>query len=107
MQKYRDILPPETGKRIFELWSEYEERKTPESRLVAALDKVDANLQANFHHDGDVRYWLDCEDGEQYRRINTEKKQIVADLDESFIEELESGTIKLSQENMNRWPDKF
>jgi len=107
MQKYRDILPPEIGNRIFELWSEYEEKQTPEARLVSALDKVDANLQANFHQNGDVRYWLDCEDGEQYRRINTEKKPVVAVLDEQFIEELENGTIALSQENMRRWPDKF
>ena len=107
MQKYRDMLPPEIGSRIFELWSEYEEKQTPEARLVSALDKVDANLQANFHQNGDVRYWLDCEDGEQYRRINTEKKPAVAVLDEQFIEELENGTIALSQENMRRWPDKF
>lgn len=107
MQKYRDMLPPKIGSRIFELWSEYEEKQTSEARLVSALDKVDANLQANFHQDGDVRYWLDCEDGEQYRRINTEKKPVVAILDEPFIEELENGTITLSQENMRRWPDKF
>lgn len=107
MRKYRDMLPPETGKRIFELYREYEEKQTPEARLVTALDKVDANLQANFYHDGDVRYWLDCEDGEQYRRINTEKKNVVAVLDEKFVEELENGTIAVSEENMRRWPDRF
>jgi len=107
MEKYRDILPPETGKHIFELWLEYEEKQTPEARLVTALDKVDANLQANFYHDGDVRYWLDCEDGEQYRRINTEKKKVVAILDEKFVEDLENGTIAVSEENMRRWPDRF
>lgn len=107
MQKYRDMLPSETGERIFELWQEYEAKQTPEARLVSALDKVDANLQANFYHDGDVRYWLDCEDGEQYRRINTEKKHVVEILDERFVEELEKGTIAVSKENMRRWPDKF
>lgn len=107
MQKYRNILPPEIGTRIFELWKEYEEKQSPEAKLVGALDKVDANLQANFYHDGDVRYWLDCEDGEQYRRINTEKKQAVAILNEEFIEELEKGTISLSKENMQRCSDRF
>ena len=101
------MLPSEIGNHIFELWNEYEEKQTPEARLVSALDKVDANLQANFHLDGDVRYWLDCEDGEQYRKINTEKKQVIADLDENFIEEIENGTIALSEQNMSRWPDKF
>ena len=107
MQKYGNMLPPEIGKRIFELWQEYEEKQTPEAKLVSALDKVDANLQANFYHDGDVRYWLDCEDGEQYRRINTEKKQAVEILNEEFVEELEKGTIAVSKDNMRRFPEKF
>jgi len=107
MQKYKNILPTELGERVFALWNEYEEKQTPEAKLVAALDKIDANLQANFYHDGDVRYWLECEDGEQYRKINTEKKQVVAILDEDFIKELENGTIAVSEENMRRWPDKF
>lgn len=107
MQKYKSILPTELGERVFALWNEYEEKQTPEAKLVAALDKIDANLQANFYHDGDVRYWLECEDGEQYRKINTEKKQVVAILDEDFIKELENGTIAVSEENMRRWPDKF
>lgn len=107
IQKYSNMLPEEIGARIFELYREYEDKQTPEARLVTALDKIDANLQANFYHDGDVRYWLDCEDGEQYRRINTEKKKVVAVLDEDFIEELEKGTIAISEENMRRWPDRF
>lgn len=107
MQKYKSILPAELGERVFALWNEYEEKQTSEAKLVAALDKIDANLQANFYHDGDVRYWLECEDGEQYRKINTEKKQVVAILDEDFIKELENGTIAVSEENMRRWPDKF
>lgn len=107
MQKYKSILPTELGERVFALWNEYEEKQTSEAKLVAALDKIDANLQANFYHDGDVRYWLECEDGEQYRKINTEKKQVVAILDEDFIKELENGTIAVSEENMRRWPDKF
>jgi len=107
IQKYSSMLPEEIGARIFELYQEYEDKQTPEARLVTALDKIDANLQANFYHGGDVRYWLDCEDGEQYRRINTEKKKVVAVLDEDFIEELEKGTIAISEENMRRWPDRF
>lgn len=107
MKKCKDMLPKELGAKIFALYEEYEARQTPEAKLVCALDKVDANLQANFHQNGDVRYWLDCDDGEQYCKINTEKKQVVAVLDEKFVEELEEATIALSQNNMKRWPDKF
>lgn len=102
MQKYQNLLPAELGGRIFELWREYEDKKTPESRLVTALDKIDANLQANQYKNGDVRYWLECEDGEQYLTINTEKKQVVAILDEPIVEELENAVIALSFKNLRK-----
>jgi putative hydrolase of HD superfamily len=102
MEKYRDLLPAELGSRIFAIWREYEDKQTPESRLVTALDKIDANLQANQHKNGDVRYWLECEDGAQYLTINTEKKQVVAVLDEPIIEALEDAVIKLSLENLQK-----
>jgi putative hydrolase of HD superfamily len=102
MQKYRDLLPPEIGPRIYEIWREYEDKKTPESRLVTALDKIDANLQANQHKNGDVRYWLECEDGAQYLTINTEKKQVVAVLDEPIVEKLEDAVIELSLSNLKK-----
>ncbi len=100
MQKYKKILPTELGARIYDLWREYEDKKTAESRLVTALDKIDAKLQANQHKNGDVRYWLECEDGAQYLTINTEKKQVVAVLDEPIIEKLEDAVIKLSLDNL-------
>jgi len=102
MQKYRELLPAELGARVFDLWREYEDKKTPESRLVTALDKIDANLQANQHKNGDVRYWLECEDGAQYLTINTEKKQVVAVLDEPIVEALEDAVIALSLHNLKK-----
>lgn len=102
MRKYRDLLPVELGERIYDLWREYEDKKTPESRLVTALDKIDANLQANQHRNGDVRYWLECEDGAQYLTINTEKKQVVAVLDEPIVESLEDAIIALSLDNLQK-----
>lgn len=102
MQKYRDLLPTELGGRVYDLWREYEDKKTPESRLVTALDKIDANLQANQHRNGDVRYWLECEDGAQYLTINTEKKQVVAVLDEPIVESLEDAVIALSLANLQK-----
>ncbi len=102
MEKYRDLLPEELGEQIFTIWREYEDKQTPESRLVTALDKIDANLQANQHKNGDVRYWLECEDGAQYLTINTEKKQVVAVLDEPIIEKLEDAVIALSCDNLRK-----
>lgn len=70
--------------------------------MVTALDKIDANLQANQHKNGDVCYWLECENGAQYLTINTEKKQVVAVLDEPIIEKLEDAVIALSLANLEK-----
>lgn len=102
MQKYRDMLPKELGERVFALWLEYEAKETPEAKLVTALDKIDANLQANQHKNGDVRYWLECEDGAQYLTINTEKKPVVAVLEEPAVTELEDAVIALSLANLHK-----
>ena len=60
-------------------------------------------MQANFYHNGDIRYWTDYEDGEQYYKINTEKKAVVAVLDEPIVEALENGTINLALTNMKKF----
>lgn len=102
IERYADMLGENSGNKIRELYNEYEAKKTPEAKLVSALDKVDANMQANFYHDGDVRYWTGYEDGEQYYKINTEKKAIVAELDEPIVEALENGTINMALTNMKK-----
>jgi hypothetical protein len=60
-------------------------------------------MQANFYNDGDIRYWTEYEDGEQYYKINTEKKAVVAILDEPIVEALEEGTIELALNNMKKY----
>ena len=102
IQRYAHILPLDLGVRILELWQEYEDKKTPEARLVKALDKIDANLQANQYKNGDVRYWMECADGKEYLTINAEKKNEVAILNEPIVEELENAVIELSLENLRK-----
>lgn len=102
IERYAELLGENSGDKIRELYDEYEAKKTPEAKLVSALDKVDANMQANFYHDGDVRYWTEYEDGEQYYKINTEKKAIVAELNEPIVEALENGTINMALTNMKK-----
>ncbi len=50
-----ELLPLELAREIFELWREYENNETPEAKFVKALDKIEANLQANTF--ADIRYW--------------------------------------------------
>ena len=102
IMRYGALLGTPLEDKILGLYNEYEEKTTPEARLVSALDKIDANMQANFYNNGDIRYWTEYEDGEQYYKINTEKKAIVALLDEPIVEALENGTINLALSNMKK-----
>ena len=102
IERYSSLLDEPLKSKIKNLYDEYEAKLTPEAKLISALDKVDANMQANFYNDGDIRYWTEYEDGEQYYKINTEKKEIVAVLDEPIVEALENGTINLALTNMKK-----
>ena len=64
------------------------------------LDKLEANLQANQYHDGDVTYWKNCENGNEYYKMASLKKPMIKEINEDIITELEKKIISLSLENM-------
>jgi len=43
MEKFRDTLSSSVGEEIFNLWIEYEEEKTEESRFINALDRMECS----------------------------------------------------------------
>lgn len=45
------MLPPEQGRELRELWDEFEERQTPESKYANALDRLQPLMQ-NYHSGG-------------------------------------------------------
>jgi putative hydrolase of HD superfamily len=102
MKELKSLLPPPLNTKISALYREYEKRETREAKIVAALDKMEANLQANSYHNGDVRYWKDCENGEQYYKLVLQKKPLVQDIDEKILTELEELIIRISKENMKK-----
>lgn len=94
------MLPAPLNRKIRNLYQEYEKKETPEARIVAALDKLEANLQANQYKNGDVSYWKECENGEEYYKMVLKKKDLVAETGEPVIQELEKAVIALSRKNM-------
>ncbi len=100
MLLYKKMLPEPLNEHVFALFSEYEARQTPEAKLVSVLDKMEANLQANRFGNGDIRYWQDCENGDEYYRIATEHKPLVSELGEDILTEMEQKIIALTLENM-------
>jgi len=107
MESYRKMLPDPLNEHIFSLFTEYEQKVSPEAKLVSVLDKMEANLQANRFACGDIRYWRDCENGEEYYKIATAKKAPVAELGENILSVMEEKIIALTMENMRRWKIKF
>lgn len=103
---YRKLLPPAFGEKIYNLFQEYEERQTRESQIVWVLDKIEANLQANRYHDGDVRYWRDCPGGEWYYQCTmsgeTVQKERLAQLNEDVLLQLENLVMELCRCNIKK-----
>ncbi|MBW2981828.1 HD domain-containing protein [Candidatus Woesearchaeota archaeon] len=58
IKKLVQSLPAETQKKIIDLWKEYNECKTPESKLVKALDKLETLIQ---HNSVDIPTWAKIE----------------------------------------------
>ncbi len=102
IKELKSMLPPPLNKKISSLYKEYEEKKTLEAKIVSMLDKLEANLQANQYHDGDVRYWKQCENGEQYYKLARLKKPMIQEIDEKIITELENAILDLSHQNMKK-----
>lgn len=96
----RAVLPAPLNQQFFALFSEYEAAVTPESRLVKLLDKLEATLQSNLYHDGDVRYWGKCDCGDWYYRNALTPHPEVNELNEPAVSALQEEIIRLSRENI-------
>lgn len=96
-------LPSPLNKKIYSLYQEYEKKESIEAKIVSILDKLEANLQANQYKDGDVRYWKTCENGNEYYKMVSIKRDSIAQLAEPVISSLEQAIIDLSEKNMSHW----
>ena len=97
---YKSILPRPLNEKIYDIFTEYEERQSREAKIVWCLDKLEANLQANRYKDGDVRYWGDCEGGDWYYTCAVTKKPLIEEVGEEILTDLEQAIIKISEGNI-------
>ena len=100
IKELKAMLPSPLSQKIYNLYHEYEKKETLEAKIVSALDKLEANLQANQYNNGDVHYWQDCENGEKYYKLSQIKKALVAEIDEPILNELEQAIIALARQNI-------
>ncbi|KAF1074843.1 HD domain-containing protein [Halodesulfovibrio sp. MK-HDV] len=75
-------LPEDMQKEIMDLWEEYESAKTPEARLVKALDKLETILQhAQGANPPDFDYAFNLNYGTQYTEVDSLVKELRAAVD--------------------------
>lgn len=60
ISKFRKMLPEKIGKEIFDLFIEYEERKTLEAKIAKVLDGQEVKIQ---HYEEGVKHWHPKEKG--------------------------------------------
>ena len=102
IKELKSMLPPPLNQKVYSLYQEYEKKETLEAKIVSMLDKLEANLQANQYHDGDISYWKDCENGEEYYKIASTKKPMIQEIDEKIITELEDAILTISNKNIKK-----
>ena len=102
IKELKKSLPSPLNHKIEALYEEYEKKETLESKIISMLDKLEANLQANQYHDGDVRYWKKCENGNEYYKMASRKKPMIKEINEPIITELEKAIISLSEQNIKK-----
>lgn len=102
IKELKAMLPAPLNQKVYNLYQEYEKRETLEAKIVSALDKLEANLQANQYNDGDVHYWKDCENGNEYYKLSLMKKALVTEIGEPVLSELEKAIIGLARQNIQK-----
>jgi putative hydrolase of HD superfamily len=55
IENIRKMLDSSAGDEIYELWYEFEEKKSLESKFAQALDKLEAQIQ---HNEADLKTWI-------------------------------------------------
>lgn len=103
IEHFKTVLPAPLDEKVYDLFMEYEARETREAKIVAMLDKLEGTLQANQYHDGDIRYWADCEGGECYYPLALKKREMIAELDEEVLTGLEEAIMDISRSNIEKW----
>ncbi len=102
IEYYKSKLPFPLNEKVYDLFMEYENKKTLEAKLISVLDKLEANFQANLFNNGDIRYWKECQNGDEYYKIATSKKKLVSELNEDILQCIENSVIDLTMENMKK-----
>lgn len=90
LKKLIETLPPATGLKITTLFTEYTEGKTPEARLVKALDKLETIIQHNQgKNPEDFNYRFNLGYGQKYMDFSPIIQELRRMVDEETTKKVE------------------
>ncbi|MDR1026240.1 MAG: HD domain-containing protein [Lactobacillus sp.] len=90
IEHYKSILPPPLNEKIYNLFMEYEDRQTYESKVLKCIDTLDACLQCYLYKGGDVSYWKDAYPYSKWHYENSlTKKEHIQNLGEDILLNIE------------------
>lgn len=104
MQALSRQLGTQLGERLYSIWTEYQAKKSEESKFIHALDKIEAQIQQN---EADISTWNDFEKQSifsyldkfcDYNRFLKSFKETVRD---ESISKLKSSEIKAQSLNLS------
>ena len=67
LKEIKSLINSKIGDEIFNLWDEYQQNKTYESKFVRALDKMEAQIQRN---EAPLSTWIDREKSDSLTRLD-------------------------------------
>ncbi|MDR1026860.1 MAG: HD domain-containing protein [Rickettsiales bacterium] len=104
IEKYRDMLPRPIGKKIYDLFMEYEARETLEAKLVKAMDRFEGDMQAlkenkglRFYQNGRHEFILN------YLREDLAKAEAAG---EPMLAALQRVQLELAEKNIGGFKDQ-
>lgn len=98
MRRMLTILPENLAENIYDLWKEYNECSTKETKLVKAMDKLETIVQHNQgNNPEDFDYEFNLQYGKQYFMDNEILEYMRYIIDEDTKE-----SVKLKEKNINR-----
>ncbi|MDR1338183.1 MAG: HD domain-containing protein [Rickettsiales bacterium] len=104
IEKYRGELPAPIGQKIYDLFMEYEERKTPEAKLVKIFDKYEGDMQALKENKG-LRFY---QDGRYEFILNYLREDVATaeNIGEPLLAELQKLQLDTARENIEDLKNK-
>jgi putative hydrolases of HD superfamily len=104
IENIRDVLGGQTGQELYELWFDFEEKRTDEAKIANALDKLEAQIQ---HNESDISTWLAVEHEMSFNMSRHVEFEPVLTMLKDIIQDEAEEKLKMAGIDVNRMKMKY